>query len=206
MITNLVKNILLFIIGLGIVVIAQDTVYRPGQILTVNSGVPPAGCTVGGVYIRTDIPASISVCSELNQWTDLAIGYSLGSYNPVLSASAGTIPTFTTNFGNYTRIGDTVFFNVRFDNTTGGTAGNGANQLSVSLPFTTGATQLSVRIPIGTSLNGAGADIIFGTISPSSSTMLLWKQTTGPNVGIFNENDLGNANIRQLTVSARFRL
>lgn len=133
--------------------------------------------------------------------------YSAGTWTPAVSSAGGTNPTFTTASGTYTQVGRLVFFNVNLNNTTGGTAGSGAQQLSVSLPFTTASAQLPVRINRGSSLNGANEDIIYGTYpTGAGSTMLLWRQSEAsnePELVAYTNADLNDANIRQVQLMGK---
>jgi hypothetical protein len=64
-------------------------------------------------------------------------GYQTGVWTPVLTSAGGTPPTFTATplTGTYTKIGNLVIANFIGVNSAGGTAGAGAQQLSISLPF-----------------------------------------------------------------------
>lgn len=68
----------------------QDAIYRPNQIFTVNPSTQPPNCTIGSVYIRTSVPASISVCSNTDVWTDLATAtiLSVPNYFSVITFTA----------------------------------------------------------------------------------------------------------------------
>lgn len=133
--------------------------------------------------------------------------YFHGSWVPVVSSAGDTNPTFSTAAGTYTQLGRLVFFNINLTNSTGGTAGSGAQQLSISLPFTTSADQLPVRVPIGGSLNGANEDIIHGTYpNGAGSTILLWRATITagePELASFTNADLNDANIRQIQLMGK---
>jgi hypothetical protein len=134
-------------------------------------------------------------------------GYATTTWVPVLSSGAGTLPTFSTNSGTYTQVGRLVFFNVFLNNTSGGTAGAGANQLSISLPFATGAVQLPVRVPLGSSLNGTNEDVIFGTYPTGvGTTMLLWRLTITagePELVAYTNADLNHADTRQVALMGK---
>ena len=72
-------------------------------------------------------------------WTD---------WTPTLTVSGGTAPTYTVFINKYTKIGDTVTCILAWSNSSGGTAGNGTNNLNFTLP-----------IPASADINDAGTGI-----------------------------------------------
>jgi hypothetical protein len=116
--------------------------------------------------------------SSLGMFMDKG-AYSEGTYTPVLSATGGTVPTFTAIplTGKYIKIGRAVMLQIVAQNTAGGTAGAGANQLSISLPLPVSSTAISGRAFAGSMLNGTATDLAFLDITAGSSTALLWQQT-----------------------------
>ena len=71
-----------------------------------------------------------------------------------LTVSGGTVPTYTTNERRTTVIGKTVIVSYMLLNTTGGTAGAGANPILLSLPY---KAKSSTRIGSGSVYNGGTA-------------------------------------------------
>lgn len=58
------------------------------------------------------------------------------NFSPTRSVSGGTVPTYTaTDFNQYKIVGDRCIFRGVWDNSSGGTAGAGANNLLSTLPF-----------------------------------------------------------------------
>lgn len=148
-------------------------------------------------------PPGIDGADAENYWPILqpSVKYQAGTWTPAVSSSGGTNPTFSTAQGTFTNLGRLVFFNGYLDNTSGGTAGSGTQQLSVSLPFPTSAAQLPVRVQIGSSVNGAVDENVYGSFAGSTSTMLLWKmKITGshPDIVALTNADFNDANTRQL--------
>lgn len=153
---------------------------------------------------RTDTDADLGVTSLHFTGKAGLLIYDEGSWAPSLSG-AGTLPTFVTASGTYTRVGRLVFFNGYLNNTVGGTAGAGASQLSMNLPFATSAMQLPVRIEMGSSLNGTNEEVLFATLGPSSSVMLLWRQTivsSEPELVALTPAHFNNA-VRQIAVMGK---
>lgn len=165
-----------------------------------------AACAGAGILLNglgNDAQTALAVANILQ--AKPAFDYLEGTWTPVLT-SAGTVPTFTTASGTYTRIGRLVFFNAYLNNTSGGTAGSGSNQLSVSLPIATSSAQLPIRIPVGTSQNGADEHMIYATITPSATTALLWRleeSGNNPLLIALDAVDFNDVNTRQLTLTAK---
>jgi hypothetical protein len=126
------------------------------------------------------------------------------TWTPALTSGGGTLPTFTTITGNYVTLGTHgVMANAELANTTGGTAGSGTNQLSISLPFTSSASQISLRLQVGSATNGTNEDSIYVTLDPAAATALLWRLTITagePELVAYTNADLNHANIRHLDV------
>lgn len=96
-----------------------------------------AGNTGGGVALNNAANASPTVLD----W------YEEGTFTPTLTGIGS--PTYTTQSGSYTRIGNVVHFNITL-NWTGGT--NGASITVASLPF----TAAGVNTPVSISVNYLG--------------------------------------------------
>lgn len=166
-------------------------------------------------YVPTQAPAGMKEFDELRRWTEeefrrlarataeydakfktldaflKANAYSEGVYTPVLSASGGTIPTFTATAlsGKWIKLGRVCFVNVTASNTAGGTPGAGTFQLSFSLPFAVNSTSLGARRLMGAYTNGGTVDLVFGDFLAGGTTSALFKQTVaGSNTAQANLN------------------
>lgn len=101
------------------------------------------------------------------------IGGAWSSSTCTLTVSGGTVPTYTTNSWRTTVIGKTIIATLTLANSSGGTAGAGANPLFVSLPY---ATYSGTRIGHGSIYNGGtaiiGTQVIknFEVVSSASGT------------------------------------
>lgn len=130
--------------------------------------------------------------------------YTTGSWVPAVSASAGTLPTFVTASGTYTRIGRFVMIEGYLNNTSGGTAGAGAQAVSISLPFAPASGELPILIPVGVFINGAVTDALWGSIAAGVASMPLFKRVvngTHVDTVAVTLNDLNDANIRSIQVN-----
>lgn len=134
------------------------------------------------------------------------VPYQSGGFTPTIAASGGTLPTFSVASGTYTQYGRLVFFNIALENVSGGTSGNGSQQLSISLPFTTGTNQLTLKVPVGSVTNGTTEDVLYAEIVPNSSTMTLWVQTVGLgslSFSILNCGYFNNLNTRKIQLMGK---
>lgn len=103
--------------------------------------------------------------------------YVFNTWVPVVTLTGGAgnvVPVYTVNSGTYTRIGRTVFFNIELSGDAGA-EGAGTGQITITLPFSTAASQLNITEPWGSAINGAKEDILFCRLTPSSATMLIFK-------------------------------
>jgi len=133
-------------------------------------------------------------------------GYSEATYTPVLSASGGTIPTFTATplTGGYFKIGRLVTVRITASNTVGGTLGAGAQQLSVSLPLPIAANALSSRVPAGSYRNGTEAGLSLAEGVAGSSTALLFQQSVSGAKVV--QTPLTNADFNNVTRTIAFSI
>lgn len=101
------------------------------------------------------------------------LGGAWSSTTCTVTVSGGTVPTYTTNGWRTTVIGKTVIASLILANSTGGTAGAGANPLFISLPYT---SVTGCRIGHGSVYNGGtaivGARVIcnFEVVSSNNGT------------------------------------
>jgi hypothetical protein len=117
-----------------------------------------ANLTATGIGIT--FPATQSASSDANTLDD----YEEGTFTPVYIAVSGSITTYTTQLGRYTKIGDTVFFEVQLSVSNIGTI---SGQMRVGgLPFTpSSAVAVNYSIFIGRKssfTNGPMGGAIFG--------------------------------------------
>jgi hypothetical protein len=163
---------------------------------------PGIGADWGDVWdVVLQLPADIVATSiTLDGGTPLS-DYIESTWTPVVTAASGTAPTFTTATGVFTRIGRMVFCQVILINSTGGTAGSGAGQLSISLPVNMSASQLKMRTPCGQGLDGTDELYVLTEKEASASTLKLYKgDVSGSNINIsaLTGGDLNDTNIREL--------
>lgn len=103
--------------------------------------------------------------------------YFFGTWVPVVTLVGGAgnvVPVYAIETGTYTRIGRTVFFNIHLHGD-GGAEGAGTGQITITLPFATSANQLDITLPWGTATNGADTHVLFCQITPSSTTLTVFK-------------------------------
>ena len=107
--------------------------------LTAGRAVASAGGTFSDNFVQgtaakgvnfTANTALAGMTSQLLNW------YEEGTWTPAITASTGSITSFTLGVCNYTRIGRVVHINFSVTITN---AGTGAGALNVPLPFTNGA-------------------------------------------------------------------
>jgi hypothetical protein len=123
------------------------------------------------------------------------------TFVPAITSGGGTLPTFSSQLGNYVQVGALLFVQVDLDNTVGGTAGAGANQISLTLPMAASAGQLDGIMPAGSHLNGAAEDQLFIAIAPGAVSGLLYDaDVVGTNTVIrpFTCAMLNDANTRDI--------
>lgn len=162
----------------------------------------PSICLLGDLFVDTASP-ELYLCNGSNTWLKLTKSIS-GTFVPVLSSSGGTLPTFTTNTGTYTQSGDVVSYFISLTNSVGGTAGNGSQQISITLPFATSASMLPVKVVIGTAMNGSQELTIYGTYPASGNVMVLWRFGSSTAIQPLTTGDLNNGNIRQITLTGTY--
>lgn len=103
--------------------------------------------------------------------------YLQGSWTPIVTLVGGSgnvVPVYSTNSGDWTRVGRLVFFNIILSGD-GGAEGAGTGVVNISLPFSTSSSQLAVRRVSGTSVNGANETLISLQFAASSATVELWQ-------------------------------
>lgn len=123
------------------------------------------------------------------------------SFTPTL-VSAGTLPTFSAiSLGRYQQVGNVVFMEVCLNNSAAGTAGAGANDITINLPVTSGATQSLAITICGDYINGVACNALGVQVASNGATVAsLFKGMTG---GATRSNlqcaDLNDANNREIT-------
>lgn len=114
-----------------------------------------------GLDLSANTPAA-GMTSQLLNW------YEQGTFTPVAqgSSTAGTA-TYSTQTGQYTRIGNRVFFNLRIIYT----GGTGTGNMRVGgLPFTSNSSMAGAVVSIyAENLAGTANYIFAGTVSPNST-------------------------------------
>ena len=96
---------------------------------------------------------------QINALRTIETGGIWTAYTPTLSSiDGGTVPTFADVRGGYCAIGNTLQVTYYFSNSSGGTAGSGANLLVASVPFNHHANQNVLGI--GIFWNGAAPQTV----------------------------------------------
>lgn len=136
--------------------------------------------TIDGASTDVLAPAiSRTYQSDGANWIIVTISqqYLQGIWTPVVTlvgGSGNTVPVYSTNSGDWTRIGRLVFFNIVLSGD-GGAEGAGTGAMHISLPFSTSSGQLAVRSVSGRAVNGANETLISLQFSASSGTVALWQ-------------------------------
>ena len=147
------------------------------------------------------MPTSITTLATMTPLGSAINPYYIeGTYNPVVTAPGGTPPTFATVVTSVTTIGRLCLVTVDADNKLGGTAGAGAVQMFVTLPFPASGMQGDALLSIGTALNGTALEAMYGRIILPSTLALYRLDLVGgvPRIVAFNASELSDANVRQL--------
>tara|TARA_R100000353_G_scaffold116695_1_gene83342 strand:+ start:774 stop:1271 length:498 start_codon:yes stop_codon:yes gene_type:complete len=122
----------------------------------------------------TNLPAATSVAFPATQSASANANtlddYEEGSWTPTVSATSGSITSYTVTAAQYTKIGRLVTIHVYFDV---GNHGSASGKVKCTLPFTTGSTSTSASggREIGHTGKGitiqAGQNVSFVTIANS---------------------------------------
>ena len=114
--------------------------------------------------------------------------------------SAGTLPSFGyLDEVSYKIIGTYLYFNVTKINITGGTAGSGANQITIALPFEIADRRHT--IPGTYSKGGTSSASISGQTVEGQSVSALLKSGSALTCA-----DLADANIRELHIDGYYEI
>jgi hypothetical protein len=126
--------------------------------------------------------------------------YVVGTWTPIVTLGTGSgnvVPTYTTNQGNYTRIGNIVYCDVTLSNGAGGTAGAGTGQVLISLPITaSGANNGIIYFPCGTSLNTSTYFLLYAFIASGATNLTMAYASTISSVVAFAGSNQNSASIR----------
>ena len=164
---------------------AQRLVLSPTGLLQLA-----AGNTGGGVALNNAANTSPTVLD----W------YEEGTFTPTLTG-IGT-PTYTTQSGSYTRIGNVVHFNITL-NWTGGT--NGAGITVASLPF----TAAGVNTPVSVSVNYLGnasftwTGVVKAYVSGGTANIALVVESSGASNGTLLNPSAGT---KDVIISGTYRV
>ena len=164
---------------------AQRLVLSPTGLLQLA-----AGNTGGGVALNNAANTSPTVLD----W------YEEGTFTPTLTG-IGT-PTYTTQSGSYTRIGNVVHFNITL-NWTGGT--NGAGITVASLPF----TAAGVNTPVSVSVNYLGnasftwTGVVKAYVSGGTANIALVVESSGASNGALLNPSAGT---KDVIISGTYRV
>jgi hypothetical protein len=160
--------------------------------------------TIPGQNIKMDTPTGIEpvwyekllmLFGSLKSFIENS-AYREGSYTPVFSTlgGGGTIPTFTALAltGRYIRIGRICMVTMQARNTAGGTPGNGAQQLQMTLPFPVYAQSLGARGEIGMFANSTNEQMATAEIAAGSNLLTLYKLSSTSNQVALTCSDFNN--------------
>jgi predicted RecA/RadA family phage recombinase len=121
----------------------------------------------------------LSVAADRPAWSTNTCLYPSSSgwttYTPTITVSGGTVPTYTAiNSGRWRQVGNVIHVRIVLTNSSGGTAGAGANAIVVALPTARGASGSSIAIQqVGYALNNATYYLLRGSFAASGSTLTL---------------------------------
>lgn len=139
-------------------------------------------------------PASQNVSANANTLDD----YEEGTFTPTLVSSGGGTPTYTSQTGRYTKIGNKVFFIIRIILTDLGTLA--AGDLTIAgLPFTTESSSNNIPVYITqcAGLAASAVDMTAGASGNGATTIILSRYTAGTNPLL---------TLADITASARFTI
>lgn len=106
--------------------------YTYGDANVATHRFPNGNLVVGTAGKGIDFSA---VTNPAGTTSELLAAYAEGTWTPTVTSSSGAITSYTAS-GNYTRIGNRIFFSVQVTITDNGT---GAGLIDISLPYTAGA-------------------------------------------------------------------
>jgi hypothetical protein len=167
----------------GGMILPSTTLTTP--IVATTMGVGGATPAASGSGIT--FPATQSASTDANTLDD----YEEGTWTPTFVAASGSITTYGTQLGVYTKIGNTVFFEFLLS---ASNIGSISGQIKVGgLPFTprsSPATNYSIFIGrVGVFTNAPLGGLIFS----GDTTFELYKTTTGNNNTDLQGSDLANS-------------
>ena len=164
-------------------------VYSTGTTLAILAGTATAGQVL------------LSGSSSAPHWSTLTYPSAAGwtNFTPTLT-SAGTVPTFTTTQARYQKVGNVVFIEVLLQNTVGGTAGVGANAISMAAPVACNASSTLAIASCGSYTNNTVSQTLGVQMVGGTSVFSLAKGVSGGATrSTLNCADLNDANSREIT-------
>jgi predicted RecA/RadA family phage recombinase len=179
-----------------------------GQITPATSGVLVSNSSAVPIWLAgpgVSNYALISVASGTPTWSTVpypsATGWTTFTPTVTLVGGAGnTTPTFTTNSGRYSQVGNVIEMTVYLNNSSGGTAGAGTGQVTIALPVTAGSGVANGTVMvIGNYLNNATNGILIGNINASSTTIALSYFSALTTLTNLTGADLNHVNTRQIS-------
>lgn len=131
------------------------------------------------------IPVSDNLTAVL-QWNFDTLSYNQTkfdnpwiNYTPILAVSGGTAPTYTTFFVNrYKVLGKTCFVNCSWYNLTGGTAGAGVGQITITLPIAASKNLKHISTALNACAIGSGSVCENGGTTKTVIPFLIENSTT----------------------------
>lgn len=145
----------------------------------------------------------LSGASGAPSWSTVTYPAAAGwtTFTPTVTLTGGagnTVPTFTTNAGRYSKVGNVVFVDIFLNNSAGGTAGAGTGQVNIALPVTAGATQAAANGICGLLINGAASYALTVDILNGATTAIIGFLSGTTSQGVQGAT-LNDANTRQMT-------
>ena len=129
---------------------STNLVFSTSPSITTPTLVGDVTVSTGNVVIGTSGKGIDFSATPGTGTSELLADYEEGTWTPVVTATSGTLTSYTINSAVYTKTGRLVVATTRFTITN---AGTGAGALDVTLPFTAG-TQVSVGAAFESALTG----------------------------------------------------
>lgn len=132
--------------------------------------------------------------------------YVEGTFTPTVTLVGGagnTVPVYTTNSGNYTRIGNRCFAEVYLAGD-GGAEGAGTGQINIALPIAANASALDPYFQAGVIHNNASDIHVLGYIAAAGTTIRLY-YLSGASLTSLTGADQNNAS-RYITLKFQYQV
>lgn len=166
-----------------------------------------AATSLTGTLAVTGV-ASLAVVSATSvNFGQTALGnYTEGTYTPVITLVGGagnTVPVYSTNSGNYTRIGNRVYVDILFTGD-GGAEGAGSGQFTVSLPVNYSNSVVGGYYSLGYFQNSTTFDLVLGQLTGGNLIALIYQNTLGTFTTMTGANQ--NNTTREVKLSFNYQV